>query len=199
MTFLSLCTAENVSCSRENSLTFLYKQCVCVWVCHRHRPNRFMLSVSFTLFSFRHHRPPTLTTVALLCQMLPTSSARVAVSTPTHEKYELLLRWTSQRRREGAGERKEGRREGDEGKVFNRHKKKALTKRLAILPEFHKAFRFLWTWVLLQFFTWQHRFRQLSRLLCVRCTFVFKDLCLIHIYNRHILQDTHSCRHLQAV
>lgn len=66
--------------------------CVCVWVCHCQGPNYFLFSERFVLCCFRHHRSLTPTAVALFCQMLPTSSARVAVSTPTHEKYKLLLR-----------------------------------------------------------------------------------------------------------
>lgn len=97
------------------------------WVCRCHRPNNSLLSESFIFCRFRHHRPPTPT--ALFCQTLPTSSARVAVSTPTHEKYELW--WMSQRRRdEGSSKERNGTQSSrDKGKVFNRLKQENKTRR----------------------------------------------------------------------
>lgn len=60
-----------------------------------------LLSESLARRCFRLHRPLTPTAEALFWQMLPTSSMRVTFSALTHEKYELLMRRTSWRRRDG--------------------------------------------------------------------------------------------------
>lgn len=88
---------------RKSAVTWLSNS-VCVEECVTVTGQTISLR-AFFFCCLRHHRPLTPTTVAPLCQMLPTSRTRVAVSAPKLEKYELLLRWTSRRTR--AEEREE--------------------------------------------------------------------------------------------
>lgn len=83
---------------RKSAVTWLSNS-ACVEECVTVTGQTISLRAFFSC-CLRHHRPLTPTTVAPLCQMLPTSRTRVAVSAPTLEKYELLLRWTSRRKRD---------------------------------------------------------------------------------------------------
>lgn len=84
--------SEKLSSSRKSIVTLSFVNTVCASECVTGQTTSFLLSESFIFCCTRHHTPLTPTAGALCCQMFPTSSRRVTVSTPTHEKHELLLR-----------------------------------------------------------------------------------------------------------